>query len=92
MSPLLYLGPFATMADRFAVAPLLIPIALGFHVSLAVVSAVASLYYLAYGLLPSLWGLLSDRLGRVPILRLTLAGTAVAAGTTKARGRAAGTA
>lgn len=66
------------MADRFAVAPLLIPIALGFHVSLAVVSAVASLYYLAYGLLPSLWGLLSDRLGRVPILRLTLAGTAVA--------------
>lgn len=66
------------MADRFAVAPLLIPIAVGFHVSLAVASGAASLYYLAYGLMPSLWGLLSDRLGRVQIMRLTLAGTAVA--------------
>jgi predicted MFS family arabinose efflux permease len=78
VSPLLYLGPFATMADRFAVAPLLIPIAVSFHVSLAVASGAASLYYLAYGLMPSLWGLLSDRVGRVQIMRLTLAGTAVA--------------
>ena len=66
------------MADRFAVAPLLIPIAVSFHVSLAVASGAASLYYLAYGLMPSLWGLLSDRVGRVQIMRLTLAGTAVA--------------
>ncbi|HYY46351.1 MAG TPA: MFS transporter [Candidatus Angelobacter sp.] len=78
VSPLLYLGPFATMADRFAVAPLLIPIAVSLHVSLAVASGAASLYYLAYGLMPSLWGLLSDRIGRVQIMRLTLAGTAVA--------------
>jgi len=74
----LYLGAFATMADRFAVAPLLIPMAATYHVSLAAVSGVASLYYLAYGLLPTLYGLLSDRFGRVRIIRAALAGTALA--------------
>ncbi len=75
---ILYLGAFATMADRFAVAPLLIPMAATYHVSLAAVSGVASLYYLAYGLLPTLYGLLSDRFGRVRIIRAALAGTALA--------------
>ena len=75
---LLYLGPFATMADRFAVAPLLIPIAASFHVSLAAVSGAASLYYLAYGLMPPLYGVLSDRFGRVRVIRVALVGTALA--------------
>jgi len=75
---LLYLGPFATMADRFAVAPLLIPIAASFHVSLAAVSGAASLYYLAYGLMPPVYGVLSDRFGRVRVIRAALAGTALA--------------
>jgi len=75
---ILYLGPFATMADRFAVAPLLIPIALSFHISVAAVTAVASLYYLAYGLLPPAYGLLADRFGRVRVIRAALLGTAVA--------------
>jgi predicted MFS family arabinose efflux permease len=75
---LLYLGPFATMADRFAVAPLLIPIALSLHVSLAAASAAASLYYLAYGLFPPLYGVLADRFGRVRIIRAALVGTAIA--------------
>jgi predicted MFS family arabinose efflux permease len=74
----LYVGAFATMADRFAVAPLLIPIAASFQVSLAAVSGAASLYYLAYGLLPPVYGVLSDRFGRVRIIRAALAGTAVA--------------
>ena len=78
VSRLLYLGPFATMTDRFAVAPLLIPIAATFHVSLAAVSGVASLYYLAYGLLPTLYGVLADRFGRVRVIRAALVGTAVA--------------
>jgi predicted MFS family arabinose efflux permease len=75
---LLYFGPFATMADRFAVAPLLIPIALSLHVSLAAASAAASLYYLAYGLFPPLYGVLADRFGRVRIIRAALFGTAIA--------------
>ena len=75
---ILYLGAFATMADRFAVAPLLIPIAASFHVSLAAVSGAASLYYLAYGLMPPLYGVLSDRFGRVRVIRAALVGTALA--------------
>jgi predicted MFS family arabinose efflux permease len=66
------------MADRFAVAPLLIPMARTLHVSLAAVSGAASLYYLAYGLLPPLYGVLSDRFGRVRVMRMALAGTAAA--------------
>jgi predicted MFS family arabinose efflux permease len=66
------------MTDRFAVAPLLIPIASTFHMSLAAVSGVASLYYLAYGLLPTLYGVLSDRFGRVRVIRAALLGTALA--------------
>ena len=75
---LLYIGPFATMTDRFAVAPLLIPIAASFHVSLVAISGVASLYYLAYGLMPTLYGVLADRFGRVRVIRVALVGTAVA--------------
>ena len=75
---ILYLGAFATMADRFAVAPMLIPIAASFHVSLAAVSGVASLYYLAYGLMPLLYGVLADRFGRVRVIRVALVGTALA--------------
>jgi predicted MFS family arabinose efflux permease len=66
------------MADRFAVAPLLIPMAVSFHVSLAAVSGVASLYYLAYGLMPPVYGVLADRIGRVRVIRGALFGTAVA--------------
>ena len=66
------------MADRFAVAPLLIPIAATYHISLAAVSGVASLYYLAYGLLPPVYGVMADRFGRVRVIRAALLGTAVA--------------
>ena len=66
------------MADRFAVAPMLIPMAVSLHVTLAAATGAASLYYLAYGLMPPLYGFLSDRYGRVRIMRVALAGTAVA--------------
>ena len=66
------------MTDRFAVAPLLIPMAASFHVSLAAVSGVASLYYLAYGLMPTLYGVLADRFGRVRVICAALFGTALA--------------
>ena len=66
------------MADRFSVAPMLLPIAASFGVSLTAASAAASLYYLAYGLMPLLYGLLADRFGRVRIIRAALVGTAMA--------------
>jgi MFS family permease len=47
---LLSAGPFVTMIDRFAVAPVLIPIALEFHAQLGMVAIAATAYYLAYGL------------------------------------------
>ncbi|MEA2269409.1 MAG: hypothetical protein QOC64_2019 [Solirubrobacteraceae bacterium] len=58
--------------------PLLVSLAAGFHVSLAAATLVASAHYLLYGLMQPVWALASDRLGRVNVIRITLAGTAVA--------------
>ena len=60
--------------DRFVVGPLLLSIAADFDVSLASAAAVASLYFLLYGLSQPLWGLCSDRFGRVRTMRTTMAG------------------
>ena len=59
--------------DRFVVGPLLLSIAAQFDVTLEAAAATASWYFLCYGLSQPLWGLTSDRLGRVRTLRLTLA-------------------
>ena len=64
--------------DRFVVGPLLLSIAADFEVRLGADAAVASWYFLLYGLSQPLWGLLSDRLGRVRLMRLTLALAAAA--------------
>ena len=70
---LLYLGPFVSSFDRFSIAPLLIPISRDFHADLAVVATAATGYYLLYGLTQPVYGLLSDRFGRVPVMRWSLA-------------------
>lgn len=70
---LLYLGPFVSSFDRFSMAPLLVPIARDLHAPLAMVVAVATLYYLLYGLTQPIYGLLSDHFGRVPVMRWSLA-------------------
>src|SRR2546427_4948024 len=75
---LLSAGPFVTMLDRFAVAPVLIPIALEFRAPLGAVAIAATAYYFAYGLAQPFWGFASDRLGRVRIIRISLGATAVA--------------
>jgi len=77
LSRLFYLGPFTTMMDRYCIAPMLIPIAVSFGVPLGTAAGVATWYYLAYGLMPPVYGLLSDRLGRVRIIRGALEGVAV---------------
>ena len=77
LSRLFYLGPFITMMDRYCIAPMLIPIALSLRVPLSAAAGVATWYYLAYGLMPPVYGVLSDRFGRVRIIRGALAGVAV---------------
>ena len=75
---LLQLAAFFSSFDRFAIAPMLLTIAASLGASLTEVAATASLYYLLYGLMQPVWGMLSDRLGRVSVMRLTLFGAAFA--------------
>ncbi|MEV0386127.1 MFS transporter [Nonomuraea sp. NPDC050643] len=69
---------FVSSFDRFAVSPMLVLIATDLNVSLSASVAAASGYYLAYGLTQPLWGLLSDRFGRVRVMRGALLGAALA--------------
>jgi predicted MFS family arabinose efflux permease len=75
---LLQLAALTSTCDRFAIAPLLVVIGLDLGESLAAVAAVASGYFLAYGLMQPVWGMISDRIGRVRVMRLSLLGAAVA--------------
>ena len=64
--------------DRFVTGPVLLALAASFSVGLSRAAAVASLYYLLYGLSQPFWGLCSDRLGRVRTMRLALVVATVA--------------
>ena len=74
---LLQAASLTSSFDRFVVGPLLLTIAAAFGVGLAQTAAVASVYFLTYGLSQPLWGLCSDRFGRVRTLRAALTGAAV---------------
>jgi predicted MFS family arabinose efflux permease len=80
---LLQLAVFASAFDRVAIAPMLVAIGRDLDVSLAEVTLAATLYYLLYGALQPVWGIWSDRVGRVRVMRLSLVG-AVAAGAASA--------
>ncbi|MEQ3550033.1 MFS transporter [Pseudonocardia nematodicida] len=71
---LLQLASLISTCDRFAIAPLLVPIALAFGAPLAAAAATAGGYFLAYGLMQIVWGMASDRIGRVRAMRLALIG------------------
>ena len=77
---LLRLTALVSTLDRFAMPPMLLAIAADLDVPLGQVVTAAGVYFLAYGVMQPVWGLLSDRLGLVRTLRLTLAvGAAVTA-------------
>lgn len=76
--PLLYAGPFLVYGDRFAIPPLLAAISRDFDRSLGAVATVASAYFLLYGVMQLPYGLLSDRVGRVRVMRIALAGMGLA--------------
>ena len=69
---LLRAAAFLSTFDRFAAAPMLVTIAVALGASLEEVAWAASLYYLLYGAMQPVWGTLSDRLGRVRVMRLAL--------------------
>lgn len=71
---LLQLASLTSTVDRFAIAPLLVPIAASFDAPLAAAAGAAGGYFLAYGLMQVVWGVLSDRIGRVRVMRLALVG------------------
>lgn len=75
---LLQLSALTSTVDRFALAPLLVVIGLDLGESLAAVAVVASGYFLAYGLMQPVWGMVSDRIGRVRVMRVALLGAAAA--------------
>jgi predicted MFS family arabinose efflux permease len=75
---LLQAATCVSVIDRLSITPLLVVIATDMDVSLAAVAAVVSVHFFAYGAMQPLWGLLSDRLGRVRTMRLCLLGAALA--------------
>lgn len=75
---LLQLTAFVSTLDRFAMPPMLLTIARDLDISFASVVQAASAYFLAYGLMQPVWGMISDRLGVVRTMRLALALAVVA--------------
>ncbi len=63
---------FLSSFDRFAIPPLLVPIGKSFGVPLGTAALVASFYFVAYGLSQPFWGALSDRVGRVNVIRFAI--------------------
>lgn len=76
---LLQLTAFVSTLDRFAMPPMLIAIAADLDASLTSVVQAAGAYFLAYGLLQPVWGVVSDAIGLVRTMRLTLLGAGLAA-------------
>lgn len=75
---LLQLTSFVSTLDRFAMPPVLIAMARDLGVPLTQVVQSAGAYFLAYGLMQPVWGLVSDKLGLVRTMRTTLLLAAIA--------------
>ncbi|WP_316770355.1 MFS transporter [Streptomyces sasae] len=63
---------FTANFDRFAIGPIPVVIAAALHVPLASAVVLAGGYALAYGLSQPVWGILSDRIGRLRVIRTAL--------------------
>jgi predicted MFS family arabinose efflux permease len=75
---LLLAAAFVMFFDRFSLPPLLIPIARDLRQPLPAVAAAATAYFVLYGAMQVVYGLLSDRVGRVRLMRVTCLGAAAA--------------
>ena len=70
----LYGCPLLAFADRFAINPLLVSIAIDLKRPMAAAVSVATVSFFVSGVMQLAYGLLSDRLGRVRVLRGALLG------------------
>lgn len=75
---LLQLTALVSTLDRFAMPPMLIAIARDLGAPLTQVVQAAGAYFLAYGLMQPIWGIVSDHLGLVRTMRVTLVMAAIA--------------
>ncbi|WP_319020833.1 MULTISPECIES: MFS transporter [unclassified Brevibacterium] len=66
------LAAFVSSFDRFAISPLIVLVAHDLGATLAEALTIASAYFLAYGVSQPVWGILSDKLGRVRLMKWTL--------------------
>ena len=71
------LAAFTSSVDRFGISPLLVLLAVDFGAPLSATVAIASVYFLTYGLSQPLWGMLSDTFGRLSIMRIALTGALI---------------
>ena len=74
----LLVGVFAAGVDTFVAVPMLLAIGEDLGHSLASVAAVVAGYTFAYGLMQLGWVYLSDRHGRITLIRIGLAGAVIA--------------
>lgn len=72
------LAAFVSSFDRFAISPLIVLVAADLGATLPQALTIASAYFLAYGLSQPVWGVLSDRIGRIRLMKLTLLAAAAA--------------
>jgi predicted MFS family arabinose efflux permease len=75
---LLQFTSFVSTLDRFAMPPMLIAISHDLDAPLTQVVQAAGVYFLAYGLMQPIWGIVSDRIGLVRTMRITLLLAAIA--------------
>lgn len=76
---LLLFAVAATIFERQALSPLFKPIAIDFHSTIATVALAATAFLVLYGLAQPVTGVLSDRRGRIRVLRFAVGGAALAA-------------
>jgi predicted MFS family arabinose efflux permease len=77
---LLLVAAFASTVDRVVIPPMLLTLAVALDVPFTRAALLASAYYLAYGGMQLVWGLVAARIGRVRLLRLTMTLGAIAGG------------
>jgi predicted MFS family arabinose efflux permease len=69
---------FISTFDRFAMPPMLVGIARSMDVPLTQVAAAAGVYFLTYGLMQPVWGVLSTRIGLARTMRWSIAAGSLA--------------